>query len=312
MHPNGPKGIDELAYVGLMLSAEAQTFLKDYNAVISSCKFAEAFAPGRNDHLIQLVRTYKTLGDYEKMLEATTRMMQPERVCPFPQYGTFIDREMYHDTGSTVQRLHAEAQQGFSITVQKQSVPFEVNTKTNQNKRLFVVDNFYSDPDKVREFALSVPYDEDLRWYKGLRTLETYRTEEIKRAFEHIIGERITDWESGYNGVFQLMRSHDPQVYHYDTQKWAAMIYLTPDAPLESGTRLHKSKINSTRHRDDFQADVAFNGDFYDATKFHIADSAANIYNRLVIMDAGSFHSAGPYFGNTMETGRLTHLFFFD
>jgi hypothetical protein len=90
------------------------------------------------------------------------------------------------------------------------------------------------------------------------------------------------------------------------------MIYLTPNAPLISGTRTHRSRINGTRHRDEENADFAFQGDFYDSTKFDIADSAANIYNRLLIMDAGAFHSAGPYFGNNMETGRLTHLFFFD
>ena len=126
------------------------------------------------------------------------------------------------------------------------------------------------------------------------------------------MGQKIYDFESSYNGVFQIMKSNDPQVYHYDTQKWAGMIYLSPNAPIVSGTRLHKSKINGTRHRDEPDSDGAFLGDFYDSTKFDITDSVANIYNRLLIMDAGSFHSAGPYFGNTMESARLTHLFFFD
>jgi hypothetical protein len=57
---------------------------------------------------------------------------------------------------------------------------------------------------------------------------------------------------------------------------------------------------------------MSFASGFYDSTKFHIADSAANIYNRLVIMDARMIHSAGAYFGNSKETGRLIHLFFFD
>ena len=51
---------------------------------------------------------------------------------------------------------------------------------------------------------------------------------------------------------------------------------------------------------------------FYDSTKFDIADSAGNLYNRLVIMDARCIHSAGPYFGQNKQDGRLTHLFFFD
>ncbi len=132
--------------------------------------------------------------------------------------------------------------------------------------------------------------------------------ENILKQFDYL----RWSFESSYNGVFQIMRSNDPQVYHYDTQKWAGMIYLSPNAPIVSGTRMHRSKINGTRHRDEPDCDTAFQGDFYDSTKFDITDSAANIYNRLLIMDAGSFHSAGPYFGNTMESGRLTHLFFFD
>jgi hypothetical protein len=90
------------------------------------------------------------------------------------------------------------------------------------------------------------------------------------------------------------------------------MIYLTPDAPLVSGTRLHKSKINGARHILDANVDESFNGNFYDSTKFDIVDSVGNIYNRLVIMDAQSIHSAGPYFGSNKTDSRLTHLFFFD
>jgi hypothetical protein len=90
------------------------------------------------------------------------------------------------------------------------------------------------------------------------------------------------------------------------------MIYLTPNAPIESGTRLHRSKINGTRDSRELNVGDAFSGGFLDSTKFEITDSAANIYNRLVIMDARCIHSAGPYFGQGMQDGRLTHLFFFD
>jgi hypothetical protein len=90
------------------------------------------------------------------------------------------------------------------------------------------------------------------------------------------------------------------------------MIYLTPNAPIESGTRLHRSKITGLRHKTEEGIDFSFNSGFYDSTKFDVVDSAANIYNRLVIMDAQSIHSAGPYFGQNMEDGRLVQLFFFD
>ncbi len=182
-------------------------------------------------------------------------------------------------------------------------------------KRLFIVDNFYSNPDEVRKFALQQEFKADLRWYKGLRTIEVFRPSEIKSSFEKILGQPIQNWDYyGSNGVFQITTAEDPQVYHYDTQKWAAMIYLNPDAPLQSGTRLHSSKINGVRSSIEPTELVnqTFSGGFYDSTKFNLVDSAGNVYNRLVIMDANCIHSAGPYFGNSPETGRLTHLFFFD
>jgi hypothetical protein len=128
------------------------------------------------------------------------------------------------------------------------------------------------------------------------------------------MGERITTWDEGMNGVFQITTADDQQVYHHDEQKWAAMIYLTPDAPYESGTRLHRSKINGAYHMTQGKEliDQAFSNGFYDSTKFHTVDAAGNVFNRLVIMDAQHIHSAGNYFGNSVENGRLVHLFFFN
>ena len=308
-----PVGPDESAYNALIFSAEARRFLDEWEEAIITYKQAEVFAPIRNDHLIGLAQCYERLKRYDEMIQVTERLIDPSRVNPFPHSASFINNEHYIDTGSLPSILHRLAQDYVAAEKAVPVLPFYINTRQAQTKRMFVIDNFYANPDEIRNYALTqVEYEEDNRWYKGMRSKTTYRPKGLKESFEHIMGQKIYDFESSYNGVFQIMRSHDPQVYHYDTQKWAGMIYLSPNAPIVSGTRLHKSKINGTRHRDEPDSDIAFQGDFYDSTKFEIADSAANIYNRLLIMDAGSFHSAGPYFGNTMESGRLTHLFFFD
>ena len=247
------------------------------------------------------------------MHKYTSIMMQPERTNAYPTYTNFVDSSIYHDGGPLVQSLHdvASHEKEKEESEQTEHPPFYINK--SYGKKLFVVDNFYNDPDTIRDFALTqVEYKEDLRWYKGLRSVRPYRPKGLKEAFEFIMGERIIDFEQGYNGVFQICIAEDPQVYHYDMQKWAAMIYMTPDAPIESGTRLHRSKINGARRATDVDADTAFSGGFYDSTKFDIADSAGNLYNRLVIMDARCIHSAGPYFGQNKQDGRLTHLFFFD
>lgn len=301
--------IDEMSYMALIFCAEAYIFLQEYQNAIDTYNRADQFAPERNDHLYGLAILYQTLEDWDNMQRITSIMMQPDRTNPFPRYCNFIDSTLYNDGGNRISDLHNFATQKRN---ENKMIPFYINTQSQ--RRLFVVDNFYSNPDEIRNYALNqVEYRQDLRWYKGYRSTTHFHPKGIKQAFEDIIGQNITNFGEGINGCFQLMMSSDTQVYHYDEQKWAAMIYLTPNAPIESGTRLHRAKGDSSiRHRYDNEVDNYFNGNFYDSTKWEIVDSVSNFYNRLIIMDAQCVHSAGPYFGDNFENGRLTHLFFFD
>lgn len=183
----------------------------------------------------------------------------------------------------------------------------------NPDKRIFVVDNFYTDPYAVREFALQQEFIEDLRYYKGKRTQQKHIVPGTKKAFESIIGEKITVWdEYGMNGIFQTCNAEDPLVYHTDLQQWAGMIYLTPNAPFECGTSLYAHKETKARHATDPGIDSAFDGGFYDSTKFELVDVVGNVFNRLVIFNGKCIHAASKYFGKTLEDSRLFHMFFFD
>jgi len=301
--------IDETAYITNIFCGNCYEQLDEIDNAIASYNKAVQCAPERNDHLWALATLYHKIGRYDDMLVQTTQMMQPWRTNVFPKYRSFIDTSHYNDSFTgRVQQFHQIA---LELTQTKSKIQFKINS--NMDKNIFIVDNFYDNPDDVRNFALNnVEYKADLRWYKGIRSVNTYRSEELRKTFEKIMGETIKNWDHGYNGCFQITTAEDPQVYHYDEQKWAAMIYLSPNAPLESGTRTHRSKITGLRHSEQQGIDASFVGGFYDSTKFDLMDSAANIYNRLVIMNAKMIHSAGPYFGNSKETGRLTHLFFFD
>jgi len=180
-------------------------------------------------------------------------------------------------------------------------------------KRLFIVDDFYSDPDKIREYALGVEFESDLRYYKGNRSKTSHILQGTKEAFESIMGERITRfYEHGMNGRFQICTAEDPVVYHSDGQKWAAMVYLSPNAPFEAGTRLMAHRETKARHPDHNGYDRAFAGGFLDGTKFEMVDFVGNVYNRLMIFNSRCIHAAAQYFGTDNKTGRLTHLFFFD
>jgi len=326
-----PPEINEMIYVALGMMAECFEFIDDPISALHTFRRAEPFAPPRNDHLWGQARVLEKLRRFDEMLAVTTIMMDPERGCPFPHYGMFIDRSLYIDHGQRVPELHHRAQTlagSHRNKVLAKSQPIiQPNTTTDSNSptvfginhtqrpRMWIVDDFYGDPDAVRQFAMTLDFQADIRWYKGLRTKTQHRPQELRLAFEKIMGMSINNWdEHGFNGCFQITTAEDPQVYHHDLQRWAAMIYLTPDAPLTSGTRLHRSRVNQARHMTQGREimDQAFSVGFYDSTKFDTIDSAGNVYNRLVIMDAQHIHSAGEYFGTSPETGRLTHLFFFD
>ena len=315
-NPNGSNKVDETAYNGYCMIAECYEFLDDDINAIMAYKLAHNYAPKRNDHYFGLARLYEKMGEYEMMMRVAEVVANSKRTNPFGEYISWIDSSMYYDTGTNrVMDLYQHAHTLYhSQQSQKLQYTVPITISKDLDKNLFVVDNFYNNPDEVRSYALQQEFAEDLRYYKGLRSTRHYHPEGIKEAFEKIIGEKIKNFPEGINGCFQITTSKDPQVYHHDEQKWAAMIYLTPNAPIESGTRLHRSKVNGVRHLSQGQQliDQAFQEGFYDSTKFDVVDSAGNVYNRLVIMNAQNIHSAGPYFGNTPESGRLTHLFFFN
>lgn len=186
----------------------------------------------------------------------------------------------------------------------------------NKEKSYIVVDKFYKNPDTIRSFAYQQQFIYNEKFYKGMRTPKTFLFEGLKEEFETLIGEQITDWENHqFNGCFQVTSAENLQVYHCDENTWAGVVYLTPDAPAQSGTCLYRSKItgqNDNRIASQEERNTIFAGGFYDSTKFEKTDDVGNIYNRLVLFRGTRIHSAGPYFGKNLGDGRLVHLFFFN
>jgi len=302
------KNIDEMAYYAVCAIGNAYRFLKDYDKAIWYYEKAPQFAEVRNDSHIYLAEVYSQLGEWDKMYEQTSFMMRPERTNPFPTYHFLINTNMYNDTGEYVKYLHNFATEKLG----KEKPIFRLNARSKQKKRIFVVDDFYADPYAVRDFALNANFQGDIDWYKGKRTKEKYLNDEMKKAIEDIMGIKIRKWDHGMNGSLQYCTPEDLLVYHYDSQTWAGAVYLTPNAPYDTGTCLLAHKETRIRSADEPGADACFIGGFYDSTKFDVVDNIGNVFNRLAIWDARCFHAANKYFGQTVKDSRLFHLFFFD
>jgi glycosyltransferase involved in cell wall biosynthesis len=306
------QGIHEMSYFSAFSIGLGYKYFGDYEKAIEWFQNAEKYCPVRNEHIVYLAQTYDELKQYDKMVEQTTRLLEPDRKLPFPDYYFLIDSNIYHDSGDYPQYLHNYALSKLNDT-EKNINSFSINTGTKS--RLWIVDDFYADPHVVRDFALQQEFEPNLNWYKGSRTKEQFIIPGTKEAFEKIIGKKITNWTEthGMCGRFQYCTAEDALVYHCDGQTLAGMVYLTPDAPYSCGTSLFAHKKTGFRNENDFvETDVFSETGFYDKTKFELVDTAGNVFNRLVIFDAKCIHSANEYFGTDLTNSRLFHLFFFD
>jgi hypothetical protein len=181
--------------------------------------------------------------------------------------------------------------------------------KTN----VIIVDDFYTNPDDVRKFALSQNFDVTGNW-PGSRT-KTFINEStqgtIAKILEPVAG-KITDWgiADGFTGSFQFATGKDRSWMHTDPHNtWAGVLYLTPNAPLSGGTGLFKRKMTNNTIQET-QDELLFGTEAQDMTKWELVDRIGNLYNRLVLYRGNLWHTSLDYFGSNQDDGRLFQVFF--
>lgn len=193
------------------------------------------------------------------------------------------------------------------------------------DSRFWVVENFYQNPDEIRDYALGQTFFEG-EGAVGYRTRKQYLFNGLKERFESIMGIKIADhtenghgwYDGGINGRFQSCPAGTKMVFHCDAQQYAAVLYLTPNAPTQGGTSFYKHRETGVRHSGDIdwvsgQGNIVFNQNtFIDPTPYEKVDTVGNVYNRLVIFDGQLIHSGENYFGWDIASSRFFQIFFFD
>jgi len=197
--------------------------------------------------------------------------------------------------------------------------------KEVQTPRYWVVDNFYSDPDSVREYGLMQDYWEG-EGSVGLRTRKQFLFDGLKERFEQIMQRKIADhtpdgygwYDQGINGRFQGCVAGTKMVFHCDAQQWAGIIYLSPDASPHSGTSFFRHRSTNVRHADEVnweagEGSIVFNKyNHVDPTPYEKIETVANVYNRLILFDGKLIHSGENYFGHDLASSRFFQIFFFN
>lgn len=188
---------------------------------------------------------------------------------------------------------------------------------------VIIVDDFYGvDPMVPRNFALSQEFSVYGN-YPGQRT-RSFHYDDLKNCIQDIVrhaGGNITQFEElQYNASYQYTTKEDSSWIHADqTTMWAGVCYLTPDAPLNSGTALYRHKetgLCRAAFKDDGSYDTETMDRIYqdsrDMSKWDMVDMISNKFNRLVLYRGDLFHSSMEYFGEDKYTGRLFQTFFFN
>lgn len=162
---------------------------------------------------------------------------------------------------------------------------------------MILVDDFLNNPMETRAYALTLPFTTRGN-YPGVRTLSHANPEWIPVFEKHLPNdEKITWFDThplSYNGAFQLCTDTDGDSWvHRDTTDWAAVLFLTPDAPVDSGLTLYRQAAEDTE-------------------EYQPVDVAGNVFNRLVLFRGSSLHKASAYFGKSPESSRLFQVFFFN
>jgi len=196
-------------------------------------------------------------------------------------------------------------------------------------KNLIVVDNFYENPDAVRQFALGVDYEQGGgRNWPGRDSIDEHGKEDLIRMVSEIVGQKLTTKSCNKCSYFRRTKvgEHGTQDIHFDPNPglvWAGIIYLTPTFHPTGGTKFWKHKEfgwefaptqeQAARCGVQSQQDMVnfFNTDGKDRNKWIETDNISFKYNRLVMFNPFMFHSNGEWFGTDDQSARLVQLLFF-
>jgi hypothetical protein len=182
---------------------------------------------------------------------------------------------------------------------------------------LMIFDNFYSNAKAVRDYALSLPFTVSGN-YPGFRTdiMRGQYNTDAKLMFEDILRKKITWWPEEHNTAFQYTTSEDETWVHYDNTTWAGVLYLTPDAPLDSGTAIYRNKESKIFMYDPKNPATDYNTSSEKLNNLDLWEpivQVSNIFNRLLLYRGEYYHrSMLPGFGDSKYNGRLFQTFFFN
>ena len=190
-------------------------------------------------------------------------------------------------------------------------------------RKVFVVDDFYKNPDEVRDYALSCERTNDKEHCGGLigtRVIEERQDmiDNLKPVFKELC--QHSEWKNleftedlfNYrwdNQKFLVNHTTNKDInerftktvycytHHNDPDsKWAALVYLNKPEECEGGTQFYKYKEDHAYGEYDIKKDITFTSEMK--------------YNRMILYEAKCTHGADLNRKMFKEYPRLAQVFF--
>lgn len=191
---------------------------------------------------------------------------------------------------------------------------------------IHIIDDFYSDPDKIREQGLALEKKIGKKGnnhkHPGSRSMGSFSDENkiyLRNRFSKILGKNVITFKNAANFNYSEQEDEYNWVhfdwtinnYGTDYNMWASVIYLTPNAPLNTGTALFRHipsgtlKIKGAWDRGD-----PWQGSWFDTKdrKYEPHTIIGNVYNRCILYTGDYFHTS---LNGGFSEGRLTQVSFF-
>lgn len=192
-----------------------------------------------------------------------------------------------------------------------------------------ILDNFYNDPYKIREYALAQSFTrhEGASW-PGLRTKMLLDLD--KDMYKSFVDKMLAvcfNLPTDHIGCnvdvfFQTTAEHYEEGWiHTDTGvSFAGVIYLSPNPLIDAGTSIYQEN-GVLQEYDQYPKVEFYNGETTDISKYrNLRDThnsnftktidVSNVFNRLVLFSGEEWHRESKFFGSSLTDSRLTQVFF--
>jgi Family of unknown function (DUF6445) len=202
-------------------------------------------------------------------------------------------------------------------------------------RSVIVVDDFYDDPDAIRDLALTLPYRKKPgATYPGREAASDHDwrgvRERLRSHIDEPCDEECPKDPPFRQGKFRLALAADEQEridrVHVDQQRWSGIVYLTRPGDSAGGLALYRHRASGlvtwpgTWLRANVpelfslprpEAAVRLLAYCADPENFEQIGLIPMAYNRAILLMAQVLHGTGRAFGNSPEEGRLSQHFEF-